>query len=242
MKINDHRQALLSNNMANVDTVGFKHDLAVVRQRPVESRSNPAGAGFSHPVLDGLSGGVHVQPVFHSFTQGPLKITGQPLDIAIMDEGFFAVSDGEETRYTRDGKMALNSAGDLTLAAGSGRWKVLDQDGAPINVDQSAGAVALADDGTVRQNRQILARIGTFSTDNLQSLRKVGENTFRALEAMQPVDSQFSSGSVEGSSFNIMEGLASMIEAQRAYQMNANLIRIQDEMTGRAISSVGQVA
>lgn len=242
MKMNDHRQTLLSTNMANVDTVGFKHDLAVMRQRPIEAEENPHGLEFHHPVLDGLPGGVNVRPVFHAFTQGPLIQTDKPLDIAIRGEGFFAVTDGNETRYTRNGQFLVNPQGELTIAADNGRWSVLDEGGQVININRAAGAVALFDDGTVRQDNQIVSRLGLYTTDDKQTLRKIGQNTFRATAEMRPYAGMYAAGSVEGSSFNMMSGLASMIEAQRAYQMNANLIRIQDELTGRAITNVGRVA
>jgi len=211
MQINDHRQSLIANNMANAETVGFKHDLAVVRQRQVESRENAGGARLSHPVLDGLPGGVNVMPVFHAFDQGPLQTTGRPLDIAIEGDGFFPVSDGNETRYTRDGRFALTDGGDLVLVAGNGRWRVLDDGGAVINIDPAAGAAELADDGTVRQGKAVIARLGLYSNENKQSLRKIGQNTFRATADMTPVAGRFKSGTVEGSSFDVMQGLASMI-------------------------------
>jgi len=242
MRINDHRQTLIANNMANAETVGFKHDLAVVRERRVESRENPEGAAFAHPVLDGLPGGVNVLPVFHAFDQGPLRNTGRPLDIAIEGDGFFPVSDGKETRYTRDGRFALSNSGDLILAAGNGRWRVLDDGGEVINIDPTAGAVELADDGTVRQGQTVIARLGLYSNNNKQTLRKVGQNTFRATAEMTPVAGQFKSGAVEGSSFDVMKGLAAMIETQRSFQLNATMIRMQDELTGRAINTVGRVA
>ena len=70
MKMNDHRQTVLTNNVANADTTGFKHDLAVFTQRSIESRENPAQPGLSAAGLAGLSGGVHVRPSYISFAQG----------------------------------------------------------------------------------------------------------------------------------------------------------------------------
>ncbi len=75
MKVNDHRQTILTNNMANAHTTGFKHDLAVVTQRRVESQESGGSAQFAQPVLDGMSGGVHVRPSFQVFAQGPIEGT-----------------------------------------------------------------------------------------------------------------------------------------------------------------------
>src|SRR3972149_5037155 len=89
MKVNEHRQTLLANNMANAQTTGFKHDLAVVMQRQVESKEGASGLPFAQPVLDGLPGGVNVRPTHYSREDGPIEWTGKPLDVAIKGEGFF---------------------------------------------------------------------------------------------------------------------------------------------------------
>ena len=116
MKVSEHRQTLLANNMANANTTGFKRDLAVVTQRRVESQSSPAGFPFAHPVLDGLPGGVNVRPAYQSFEEGSIEWTGRPLDVAVEGDGFFAVTDGKVTRYTRDGGFTRNEKGELALA------------------------------------------------------------------------------------------------------------------------------
>ena len=115
MKVNEHRQTILANNMANANTTGFKHDLAVVRQRLIASEARGNGATATHSVLDGLSGGVQVEATFHSFVQGRIEKTGRPLDIALHGDGFLTVSDGENTRYTRDGQLTTNAVGELPV-------------------------------------------------------------------------------------------------------------------------------
>jgi flagellar basal body rod protein FlgG len=246
MKVNQHRQTLLANNMANANTTGFKHDLAVVTQRQVESQSSPTGMSYVHPVLDGLAGGVNVRPTYHSFAQGPITWTGNPLDVAIRGDGFFSVSDGEATRYTRDGEFTVNTHGELVLTAGEGCWKVLDDHGAPIVVDETAGPLSVSEDGTVRQGRTAVGNLGLMTTENKSApggLRKVGGNLFDAGSAeMVPISGEFVPESKEGSNFEIMEGLASMIEAARAYQLNATMVQLQDQLTGQAVNTVGRLA
>lgn len=242
MKVNDHRQTVLTNNMANAHTTGFKHDLAVVMQRRVASKESPGGARYAEPVLDGMSGGADVRPSYHVFAQGPIEHTGRPLDAAIRGNGFFTVGNGTDTRYTRDGRFTLNASGELIMSAGDGKWKVLDDAGAPILVDEAAGAPSVSGDGTIRQNGSPIATLGTVTTDDLQSLRKVGENLFEATEDMRPTTASLEVEATEGSSFDVMQGLASMIETTRAFQLNATMIRIQDELTGQAISRVGRPA
>ena len=241
MKVQDHRQSLIANNMANAETTGFKHDLAVIRQRRVESQESPTGMSYMHPVLDGLPGGIDIRSTFHNFAQGLSQHTERPLDVAIEGEGFLSVTDGEVTRYTRDGELAVNSESKLVLSAGRGRWKVLDDAGRSIEIDPTAEAPTISADGTIRQGQTIVAKLGLFNTDDKQSLRKVGGNLFDAGDTeMTGIPGRFIPETIERSNVEIMHELVSMIEASRAYQLNANLIRIQDEMTGRAIQSVGR--
>ncbi|MFQ5495907.1 MAG: flagellar hook-basal body complex protein, partial [Phycisphaerae bacterium] len=132
MKVNDHRQSVLANNMANANTTGFKRDLVSIMQRQVESQVARRGGPFAHPMLDRLGGGLNVRKTRLDFSQGSIEQTGKPLDVAIKDEGFFVVSDGNDTRYTRDGQFAINTEGELVMSAGEGRWRVLDDNGRPI--------------------------------------------------------------------------------------------------------------
>ncbi len=242
MKVNQHRQTILANNMANMNTTGFKHDLAVVTQRRVESESS--SNGMRHPVLDNLAGGVNVQPTHQNFGQGGIEETGKPLDVAIKGNGFFSVSDGEVTRYTRNGEFTLNTQGELVLSSGNGRWRVLDRDNAPIEIDRAAGKIKLSPDGTIRQGLDRVAVIGLVSTDDLQSLRKAGENLFQAADEkmMTPIKGRMVPEAREASNFDMMRGLASMIEGTRAYQLNATMLQLQDQSIDRAINTVGRVA
>lgn len=243
MKVNEHRQTLLANNMANAQTTGFKHDFAVIMQRRVESKEDPGGLPFAHPVLDGLPGGVNVLPAYHSAEQGPIESTGKPLDVAIQGDGFFAVSDGEATRYTRNGEFTTNAQGELVMANEAGRWRVLDEGGAPMRVDEAGGEVEVSDGGTVRQGNTVVGKIGLMTNEDPRSIRKVGENLFEATGGeMKPANGRLISGSREGSTFDAMQGLATMIEASRAYQMNASMIQLQDQLTQQAVTTLGRVA
>jgi len=243
MQVNEHRQTLLANNMANASTVGFKQDLAVVMQRRPAGAPAFAGLPPVQPVWEQMTGGANVQPTHQSFVQGPIEATGRALDVAIEGDGFFVVRDGETTRYTRDGRFATNKAGELVLGVGDGRWKVLDENSAAIGVDPSRGKPAIAADGTIRQGGTTVARLGLMTAQDKQSFRKVGANLFVATGGEPvPAGGRLRAESVEGANFDMMQGLASMIEASRAYQLNATMIQLQDQATGQAVETVGRVA
>jgi flagellar basal-body rod protein FlgF len=243
MKVNEHRQTLLANNMANAETAGFKYDLAVIRQRSVQSQASATGFPYRHDVLDGLPGGVNVRPTHHNFAQGSIETTGRPLDVAISGAGFFTVSDGETTRYTRDGRFTPNAAGELVLVAGDGRWRVLDENGQPIRIDPEGEAVSVSGDGTIRQGGEPIASISVRDVLDKQTLRKKGENLFEATGAApQPINPSLLPESLERSNYEVMTGLVAMIEATRAYEMNATLLRLHDQTSGEAINTVGRLA
>ena len=243
MKVNDHRQTIHANNLANAQTTGFKHDLAVVAQRRVQSRESAGGGRLAHGVLDDLAGGIQVLPPQHTFEQGSIERTGKPLDVAIDGNGFFAVSDGTTTRYTRDGEFTTNAAHELVLSAGDGKWKVMDEAGGTIHLDETLGAVTISGRGGVQQGQQEVARIGVYAPDDRTKMQKSGENLFDPHGAeMHASDARIVPESREESTYDVMNGLTAMIEASRAYQMNATLLQLQDQVTGTLISSVGRIA
>ncbi len=243
MKVNEHRQAVHANNMANSNTTGFKQDLAMVMQRDIESVENAGGARLRHPVLDQLAGGLNVRQSTIDFSQGPIENTRKPLDVALQGKGFFSVSDGKTTQYTRNGEFAINRESELVMSGGDGKWRVLGDDGRPISLASDGGPLRIADDGTIRQGKNVVAKLGFFVADNEKAMRKAGENLFDASKTeMKSINATVRSGAIEGSNFSAIKGLSAMIEATRAYQLNATMIQLQDQVTGQAVTTVGRVA
>ncbi len=243
LQTNEYRQTVLANNLANANTTGFKHDLAVIHERRMESATAPGGGRFRHPVMEGLTGGAWVRPTIHTFEQGSFERTGSPLDLALEGDGFLTVTDGKEVRYTRDGRLSLNGEGELVMVAGAGRWRVADEAGRPILVDPySGGQIAIANDGTVRQGEDVVSRLGLRSFDDRTELTKEGANLYRHHGAtFKTSTARVRSGFLERSTFDPIQGLASMIEVSRAYQMNANLLSLQDQTIGMAVTTVGRI-
>ncbi|MEE9295891.1 MAG: flagellar hook-basal body protein [Phycisphaerae bacterium] len=251
LQINDYRQSIMANNLANADTVGFKHDLAVIQERAVESRAGVGnnrfatheGWRYTHGVLDGLTGGAWVRPTVHTFEQGKLEHTDNPLDLAIEGDGFFAVRDGDQVKYTRDGRLTLNDAGELVMVAGGGRFRVLDQNGEPIEVDTAIpGPINITADGTVRRGDEVMGRVVLFEFADRSSLSKSGQNLYTNHgDPGTTSNSTIKSGYVERSTVNAIKGLAGMITVSRAYQLNANMISLQDQTIGQAVTTVGRI-
>ncbi len=243
MQVSDYRQSIMANNLANVDTVGFKSDLAVIQERAMESQTATGEHRFAHPILDGMTGGAWVQPTVHTFAQGAMEQTDNPLDVAIMGDGFLTVQDGSDTRYSRDGRMTLNPEGELVMVAGGGRARVLDSDGQAIRFDPDNSAKpSISNDGTIRQGEDIVAKLGIVDFADRSRLTKLGANLYHSHgEAGTPSDSRVHNGYVELSTADPIKGLASMIEVSRAYEMNARMISLQDQTIGQAVSRVGRI-
>jgi flagellar basal-body rod protein FlgG len=242
LQVNEYRQSVIANNIANADTAGFKRDLAVVRDRDVESKASPFGRQYAHRVLDGLPGGSFARPTHTIFEPGALEETSRPLDLAIDGEGFFAVDAQGQTRYTRDGRFLR--AGDGTLRMAAGGHAVLDTSGMPITLDPQApvSSIRITEEGRVFQEDQLVGQLAVKDFADKSLLRKTGGNLLANLgSAESEATGLVKSGAVEKSNVSAVQDMVHMIEATRAYQMNASLIQIQDEMLRRAVNDVGKV-
>jgi flagellar basal-body rod protein FlgG len=240
LQLNQYRQEVLANNLANVETAGFKRDLAVVRERPLASREMPGQSGGSDSTLSGMTGGSYVAPTYTSFAQGQLRPTGGRLDVALLGDGFFAVQDGDNTRYTRDGRLLVNAKGELVTVSGH---KMLGESGAPIVVPEDAvDKVRITADGEVRAGATQLGRLDVVSFDDNSRLRKAGANLFDA-PGQEPEAGHASVqvGFVEASTVEPTQAMVSMIEVNRAYELNATLIGLADGTLSRAVNDIARL-
>jgi flagellar basal body rod protein FlgG len=244
MQVQSHRLEVIANNMANVSTTGFKRDVAIFQSRPPESEVAAAGLRYRHPLLDRLGGGTLIGPSSTEFAQGELEITNNPLDVAVQQPGpdagpcLLAVRDaGGQVRYTRDGQLMVTEQGFLVLR--NGLQPVLDAAGQMIQVDPSR-PVNIGADGTIDQGGSLAGQLAVVEFPSAQLLRKVGGNLYGAApEARgQARPARLTPGAIEKSTVEPVTELVSMIEAQRAYEASAQLIRIQDQTLGRVINDL----
>ena len=232
------RQDVIANNVANVETAGFKRDVAIFRLRQNAAAENPRAARYAQPVLDDLGGGLLANPTFTIFQQGAPEVSGNQLDMTIVGPGFFAVraADGK-TNYTRDGRFAVDAQGYMTTA--DGLRQLLDPAGNPLQVSPDQ-VVHVAADGSISQGGQVVNQIGLSDFDNTQALHKVGGNLYEAPPNAAPrvIAGHLKPGSVERSTVDPTTELVAMIQAQRAYEANASMIRIQDQTLGRVVNDL----
>ncbi|MGV8940430.1 MAG: flagellar basal-body rod protein FlgG [Lysobacter sp.] len=238
------RMAVISNNLANTNTTGFKRDRASFEDLLYQTVRQAGGASSEQTQLPtGLSTGtgVRVAATDKQFTQGNLSQTGNALDVAINGRGFFEVlmPDGSPA-YTRDGSFQINSQGELVTNAG---YPV--QPG--LQLPEGAQSVTIAGDGTITVQIAGQAegvQIGALVVSdfiNPAGLQAKGGNLYMETGASGPAQQGapgengaglLVQGALEGSNVNVVEELVSMIETQRAYETNAKAISTTDQMLG----------
>ncbi|MCL2330566.1 MAG: flagellar basal-body rod protein FlgF, partial [Phycisphaerae bacterium] len=223
LQMNQFRQEVLANNLANLDTTGFKQDLAVIRERPLAMREAGNQPRNSDPSLAGMTGGTFISPTYTSFAQGPMQPTGGRLDVALSGDGFFVVRDGNQVRYTRDGKFTIDDQGELATTTGK---KVLGPDGTVIPIPSNlVDKVTISASGEVKAGARSLGQIEVVEFADNHQLRKVGANLFEAI-GVEPTwsNTTVQQGYVEGSSVEPTQAMVSMIEVSRAYELNGTLL------------------
>lgn len=238
------RMAVVSNNLANSSTTGYKRDRASFEDLLYQQVRQPGGSSSQETQLPtGLQTGTGVRVVATSkqFSQGNLQQTGNAMDLAINGRGFFEVQLPDGTPgYTRDGSFQVNAQGEVVTNSGYPL-----QPG--IQVPEGAQSITIGNDGTITvqiAGQAAPQQVGSLTlTDfiNPAGLQAKGENLFVETGASGPAQNGspglaglgvIQQGSLEGSNVNVVEELVSMIETQRAYEMNAKAISTTDSMLG----------
>lgn len=236
------RMATISNNLANVNTTGFKRDRAVFQDliyQNIRQVGSSTSQGTQLPSGLALGTGVRTVATEKLFTQGNILQTSNPMDVAVQGRGFFEIlmPDGSQA-YTRDGSFQIDAQGQLVTSSGY----VLQP---AITVPASTLSVTIGADGTVSASlagQAAPSQIGALQlTDfiNPAGLQAVGENLYKESAASGSPQAgapganglgTLISGSVESSNVNVVEELVNMIETQRAYEMNSKAIATTDQM------------
>jgi flagellar basal body rod protein FlgG len=240
-----YAQEVWTNNLANMDTPGFKPDIPIPAARQPVRREDGVTYLPSNTLLERLGGGTLMHRNSVDFAQGTLK-PGGPLDVAIEGPGFFVVSggasDGTNTvRLTRDGRFARSADG--TLVTATAGLPVLDSADRPIRL--GPGSAVIDSDGTVRQGGQAITRLKVIDVPNTDALRKVDNSQFiadaGALSGQGRVVGTVKQYSLEDSAADEVRSLMRMSSAARDVEWNAGMITAQDRLMERAIG-LGRVA
>jgi flagellar basal-body rod protein FlgG len=238
----DTQLATISNNLANVATVGFKRDTVVFEDLLYQIRRQPGAQSSQNTQLPSglqVGTGVRVIGTEKEYTAGSMQVTDKSLDVAIIGRGFFEMllPDGS-TAYTRNGQFQLSSDGEIVNARGL----VLQPS---VTVPENAQTISISTDGIVeatvsgQSGSQTLGNLSVTSFVNPTGLQAIGANLFVETVASgspqqgTPGSSglgRIEQGTLENSNVDVVEELVSMITTQRAYEMNSKVISTADQM------------
>lgn len=244
------RLDVISNNMANADTTGFKKQGVTSQSFDDELAVRIHDNNTHNPLkkrIGNMNLGVKIGETYHDFSQGSLRETGNTYDLALSGDGFFTIQTTNKqgvtsTKYTRDGSFTVNKEGYLVTKDGD---YVLDTNGNRIQIPgaQTAATVAFDQNGNVIVNGQQVATLGIASFADPQALLLYGENMYDATAAagLQNSTATVHQGYLEMSNTNVIEEMVDMITITRAYEAGQKMIQSVDTTLQKSANEIGRV-
>jgi flagellar basal-body rod protein FlgF len=247
----------IANNIANVNTPGFKRDQQVFSEYLTANEKNPTTIPIPRDVAAiesfyDMQGGdksyVHEKGTYTDFSQGSLKRTGGNLDLAIDGPGFFEVAGPSGIRYTRAGNFTLDGNGRLVTKEGFPVLKNAEP-GTPESERtiqfNSQSSISIGENGQVLQGDEVLGQLSLVNVANQDSLIKVGGNLYGPRPTMTPEINPIPSpslkqGFVETSNVNVVQEMTDMITTHRIFESTQKAIGAYDNMSEKLVNVVGK--
>ena len=255
MRNEQRRLDILSNNLANATTSGYKKEgttSAAFEKKLAIKIKDQSEMGIARPIGN-VNLGVKIGEVYTDFSQGSFEVTDKLSDLAIAGNGFFAIEftdkrGGTSVKYTRDGSFTVDRDGYLRTTNGD---YLLNKQAALSGATGAAARVrvnplkefTVSQQGYIFQEGRNLGQIGTVDIDNYNYISKFGENYYEIINGGNVINSnaEIEQGLLEASNVNIVDEMVSMIAIQRAYETNQRMIQTVDETLNWSASQVGKV-
>lgn len=230
------RTDVISNNLANVTTTGYKKDETVSSEfeRVLIRRIND---GQVAPQIGELGRGSKIDEIYTQHEQGSTQQTGNTFDLAIEGKGYFVIDTPQGTRYTRNGSFNLAENGQLVTNEG---FPVLTG-GRPVQINGN-GNVTIGADGQIALDNEQIATLDFVEFDDDRVLKKEGNSMYVAPqgERSRQATGKISQGQLELSNVNVVSEMVKLINAYRAYETNAKALQSEDSMLEKAVNEVGR--
>ncbi|WP_303851758.1 flagellar hook-basal body protein [Seleniivibrio woodruffii] len=242
--VQQRRMDVISNNLANASTKGYKSDTAVFSQYLANAGKYPDDVIRNSTYNKTINATSRLDGIKTDFAMGNMQETGRSLDFALTNpNAYFAIDTPFGIRFTRNGDFTVDSEGELTTQEG---YKVLSNLTVPQNIQipQNAQTLVIAENGDVLVNGVPTMRIATAEFEDMDKLEKVGSNLFAAVD-MLPEESEnpgIEQGFLEGSNVNPVSEMVRMIEANRTFETYQKVVTTIDELNNKAVNSVGSMS
>lgn len=215
------RMTIIADNVANMATTGFKAEV-VQFEAVFQDVGEPGDVAF-----------VQDRGLVRDLSDGPLVATGNPLDLAIVGDGFFAVETAQGPAYTRDGHFSLNADGEIVNASGQ---PLLDDGGAALAVAPGGGLLNIAEDGTLSNRDGVIGRVGVVNFADPQAMQRIGSSLLSTEQAPEPVERPVVvQGSLESSNVVAVMEMTALIETSRAFQNTQKMIETHHDLVRRTV-------
>lgn len=252
--INEQRRMdILTNNLANADTNGYKKEGATSQTFADELAIKIKDSSvYGVPQrLGDVSLGVHIGETYTDYTSGNFRITDNQADFALRGDGFFAIAFTDKAgnasvKYTRDGAFVVNTQGYLVTKDGDYVLNMNDARNGNANgrIQVNPNVKIVVDEfGNIFQNNQQVANIGFVDFEDYNYLAKYGENMYDLVDGGTVIasDAQIEQGVIESSNVNVVSEMVEMISVSRAYQAGQKMINAIDQTLDKAVNEVGKV-
>jgi fagellar hook-basal body proteins len=241
-----NRLDIISNNLANSATVGYKTE-GVTNQAfkdVLTLKIQDDSEAYMDKAIGTMNTGVKLGEVYTDYGQGPLRSTGNTYDMAIGGNGFFNVSvkdknGNESIKYTRDGNFKISNEGYIVDSDGN----LLQGESGSIQIPTNAGDVKIDKDGTITADNVVIDKVKLTDFADYNYLKKYGDNMYEAVANAETknADGSIEQGYTEQSNVNTVAQMVQMITISRSYEANQKVIQTVDNMLGQAVGSVGKV-
>lgn len=247
MRNEQNRLDIVSNNLANVSTAGYKEE-SVANQsfdKVFALKVRDVSEGFNDHRIGRMSLGVKIGEVYTDYKQGSVRETGNTYDLAIQGKGFFKMrvtdkNGNDSIKLTRDGNFKITRDGYIVDVYGNH----LQGEGGDLMVPVDATDISIGVDGSVSADGEFIDKVVIADFENYDYINKFGDNMYDTIEGARELDEFQGSvlqGYIEQSNVNSVAEMVELINITRAYEAGQKVIQSQDDMLEQAVTSVGKV-
>lgn len=246
MKNEQRRLDIISNNLANSATIGYKEENVTSRafKDVIATKIRDGSVEYVDQPIGTMNLGVKIGETYMDWGQGSLRETGNTYDLAIQGDGFFKVrvtdkQGNDQIMYTRCGTFKCTQDGFIVDADGNH----LQGDGGDIQVSTDAKEIAIKEDGSIYADGELVATIDLANFEDYNYLELFGNNLYKAVSGATQIASaaQIEQGYTEQSNVNVISEMVSMINITRAYEAGQKMIQTQDSLLQKSANEIGSL-